>query len=626
MKRLLFLLFSVLICSLSFGQRYYYGRNTFGSSSSYTQLLDEDIPSNFLKSGDAINWSWLTGTPPSNAFWNLSGNTTLGGSVNILAGGLLRDLTFGTTGNNRFQNFEVNNTGLVAFNGGNAFTAPYIATNSSGFSLGDTGGSTTPFIAVHFTDNIKFQAINSGVYRFGGNSTQAAQITLEEDTDNGSNFLTITPPASIASDWTLTLPSDDGDSGEVLVTDGSGNTSWGTAGPLDPGADVGDIPYLSSTGPNAYSALADVATGNALISGGVGTAPSYGKIGLTTHVSGDLPFSNLTQIAGLSVLGVTGSSTADVAAITGTANQVLRVNSGGTSLAFVAPDWIATTGTQTGLTGDKTTAGTWKFNPAATSTTAALFGASATTSLANETIQIRADQNAATFVPIINNSNGSAATASLTLTNITNFSALASFETLAASFTTSGIREADKAVIRSNKVNGMNVGTFNATPLGLWTNNTLKFSIASGGTVTASSLAGTGNRLVQANSSGDMSATLTVASSTYTPTLSNTTNVSGSTAYVTGYYRIGNMVTVAGKIDIDPTAAAGADTVLGVTLPIASNLAAEEDLGGTAASHVATTVAVRIYGDPTNDRATFRFPAGTDTNDSYSFQFSYQVK
>jgi hypothetical protein len=35
--------------------------------------------------------------------------------------------------------------------------------------------------------------------------------------------------------------------------------------------------------------LADVATGNALISGGVGANPSYGKIGLTTHVSGTLP-------------------------------------------------------------------------------------------------------------------------------------------------------------------------------------------------------------------------------------------------------------------------------------------------------------------------------------------------
>jgi hypothetical protein len=53
---------------------------------------------------------------------------------------------------------------------------------------------------------------------------------------------------------------------------------------------VGDIPYASTT--TALSKLADVATGNALISGGVGVAPSYGKIGLTTHVSGTLPATN----------------------------------------------------------------------------------------------------------------------------------------------------------------------------------------------------------------------------------------------------------------------------------------------------------------------------------------------
>jgi hypothetical protein len=53
---------------------------------------------------------------------------------------------------------------------------------------------------------------------------------------------------------------------------------------------VGDLLYASTT--TALSKLADVATGNALISGGVGIAPSWGKIGLTTHVSGTLPVAN----------------------------------------------------------------------------------------------------------------------------------------------------------------------------------------------------------------------------------------------------------------------------------------------------------------------------------------------
>ena len=53
---------------------------------------------------------------------------------------------------------------------------------------------------------------------------------------------------------------------------------------------IGDIPY--ATGTSALGKLSDVATGNALISGGVGVAPSYGKIGLNTHVSGTLPIAN----------------------------------------------------------------------------------------------------------------------------------------------------------------------------------------------------------------------------------------------------------------------------------------------------------------------------------------------
>jgi hypothetical protein len=61
---------------------------------------------------------------------------------------------------------------------------------------------------------------------------------------------------------------------------GTGQTSYA----------VGDLLYANTT--TTLAKLADVATGNALISGGVNTAPSWGKIGLTTHVSGTLPTAN----------------------------------------------------------------------------------------------------------------------------------------------------------------------------------------------------------------------------------------------------------------------------------------------------------------------------------------------
>ncbi len=59
------------------------------------------------------------------------------------------------------------------------------------------------------------------------------------------------------------------------------------------------------------------------------------QINLTTHVTGDLSFANLAQGSALSVLGVTGNATADVASIVaGTDHQVLRRS--GTALAFGA--------------------------------------------------------------------------------------------------------------------------------------------------------------------------------------------------------------------------------------------------------------------------------------------------
>lgn len=50
-------------------------------------------------------------------------------------------------------------------------------------------------------------------------------ISLEE-TGAGTDTITLQAPSSIAASYTLTLPVDDGNSGEVLSTDGSGVLSW----------------------------------------------------------------------------------------------------------------------------------------------------------------------------------------------------------------------------------------------------------------------------------------------------------------------------------------------------------------------------------------------------------------
>lgn len=102
---------------------------------------------------------------------------------------------------------------------------------------------------------------------------------------------------------------------------------------------VGDLLFANTT--TSLARLADVATGNALISGGVGVAPSWGKIGLTTHVSGTLPIAN----------GGTGLSAI------GTANQLLRINSGGTAAEWFTPSYLTSNQTIT-LSGAVTGSGT----------------------------------------------------------------------------------------------------------------------------------------------------------------------------------------------------------------------------------------------------------------------------
>lgn len=63
-----------------------------------------------------------------------------------------------------------------------------------------------------------------------GNSTAGAEIRLPEDTDNGSNYVALKAPNTLASNLTFTLPSADGTSGQALVTNGSGTLSFADAG------------------------------------------------------------------------------------------------------------------------------------------------------------------------------------------------------------------------------------------------------------------------------------------------------------------------------------------------------------------------------------------------------------
>lgn len=114
-----------------------------------------------------------------------------------------------------------------------------------------------------------------------------------------------------------------------------------------------------------------------------------------------------------------------------------------------------------------------------------------------------------------------------------------------------------------------------------------------------------------------------IASGTYTPTLFNTANISASVSNGAQWMRVGSTVTVSGSVNVDPTAAGS--TILGISLPIASDLGSLANCQGVAASPGVAGQSAAIEGDTVNDRAVMQWIAVDTTNQRMAFTFTYQV-
>ncbi len=126
------------------------------------------------------------------------------------------------------------------------------------------------------------------------------------------------------------------------------------------------------------------------------------------------------------------------------------------------------------------------------------------------------------------------------------------------------------------------------------------------------------------SNAGVLALTVVTASGVYTPTLFNVANVAASTAYQCQYARVGSVVTVSGKVDVDPTLAA-TSTQVGISLPVASNIGALEDCCGTAFASGIAAQGAAILGDMTNDRAQMQWISSDITNQSMYFHFQYRI-
>lgn len=167
-------------------------------------------------------------------------------------------------------------------------------------------------------------------------SSNADKLDLYEQNTNGSNKVTLAAPASIATDYTFTLPNSPGTSGYSLTTDGSGNTSWTSVsgGGGSPGGANTYVQYNSSGSFGGDSGFVYTGSGAAqltgsLIVGGNSTASGYVELREDTDNG-----SNYIRIASPSA--VTANTTLTLPDGAGSSNQVLTTNGSGT-LSWTTP-------------------------------------------------------------------------------------------------------------------------------------------------------------------------------------------------------------------------------------------------------------------------------------------------
>lgn len=120
-----------------------------------------------------------------------------------------------------------------------------------------------------------------------------------------------------------------------------------------------------------------------------------------------------------------------------------------------------------------------------------------------------------------------------------------------------------------------------------------------------------------------------VYSGTYTPTVTNQTNISASTPYQCNYIRLGSMVIVSGLVEIDPSAG-NTLTRAYLSLPIASNLTNNTtDLSGQSMTYIDGStdgLAAIFLADAGSDRAEMVFPSTNVSNLGHYFTFMYIIK
>jgi hypothetical protein len=177
-------------------------RNVVAPSRSKTYIVINQSDASAVIKGSATTGVTVRSGQAATCVWN-------GTDFEIVASGDVDGPASAT--NNAIPTFDGTTGKLIKDNSGATISAGVITATGFSGPLNGSVGATTPSTVVATQVDI----------------TAQGDLRLQDTT--GGQYVALQAPGTIATSYTLTLPVDDGTSGQALITDGSGVLSWSTA-------------------------------------------------------------------------------------------------------------------------------------------------------------------------------------------------------------------------------------------------------------------------------------------------------------------------------------------------------------------------------------------------------------
>jgi hypothetical protein len=249
------------------------------------------------------------------------------------------------TGFRSLVNADLPASGVTANTYGSSTAIPVITVNSKGvvtsasttsFSSGGTvnsgtSGQLTYYAATGTAVSGNSNAtISGGALTLGTSGTAAGSLLLS----GGTSGVVTMKSAAAAGTWTMTLPTTAGTNGYVLSTDGTGATSWVSAGGVGTVTSVnvsgGTTGLTTSGGPITGAGTITLSGTLAVANGGTGVSSSSGANSVVlrdanSNVTANSFFAGFTSVAASGTTITLTASSTPVYVVTGSGGQTIQL-------------------------------------------------------------------------------------------------------------------------------------------------------------------------------------------------------------------------------------------------------------------------------------------------------------